>query len=173
MVSGGCFVASVSAFEAGFVAGFAFGVVVGVFFAGLGALLAGFGALFGNSSQQRGVLGGKVIGRIAQCQHLVDSFGAGFHGLVAGGKLVDAVVEADAASSKADSGSFEQAFVNFAGSSSGAVGMSMSVGVLFSSGGRGGGEGEGGGSGADECSAFHVVLRNDVEIIPRFWGGAV
>lgn len=170
MVSGGCFVASVSAFEAGFVAGFALGVVVGVFFAGLGALLASFGALFGNGSQQGGVLGGKVIGRIAQCQHLVDSFGAGFHGLVAGGKLVDAVVEADAASSKADSGSFEQAFVNFAGSSSGAVGMSMSVGVLFSS---GSGEGEGGGSGADECSAFHVVLRNDVEIIPRFWGGAV
>ena len=168
MVSGGCFVASVSAFEAGFVAGFAFGVVVGVFFAGLGALLAGFGALFGNSSQQGGVLGGKVIGRIAQCQHLVDSFGASFHGFVAGGKLVDAVVEADAASSKTGSGSFEQAFVNFAGSSSGAVGMS--VGVLF---GSGSGEGEGGGSGADECSAFHVVLRNDVEIIPRFWGGAV
>ena len=172
MVSGGCFVASVSAFEAGFVAGFALGVVVGVFFAGLGALLAGFGALFGNSSQQGGVLGDKVIGRIAQCQHLVDSFGAGFHGLVAGGKPVDAVVEADAASSKAGSGGFEQVFVNLAGGSSGTVGMSMSmsVGVLF---GSGSGEGEGSGSGADECSAFHVVLRNDVEIIPRFWGGAV
>ena len=153
-------------------AGFALGVVVGVFFAGLGALLAGFGALFGNGSQQGGVLGGEVVGRIAQGQHLVDGFGAGFHGFVAGGKLVDAVVEADAASSQASSGSFEQAFVNFAGSGA-AVGMSVSVGVLFGSSGRGGREGEGGGSGADECSAFHVVLRNDVEISPRFGGGAV
>ena len=152
-------------------AGFALGVVVGVFFAGLGALFAGFGALFGDGSQQGGVLGGEVVGRIAQGQHLVDGFGAGFHGFVAGGKLVDAVVEADAASSEAGSGSFEQVFVNFAGASSGAVGMS--VGVFFGSGGRGGREGEGGGSGADECSAFHVVLRNDVGISPRFWGGAV
>lgn len=154
-------------------AGFALGVVVGVFFAGLGALLAGFGALFGDGSQQGGVLGGEVVGRIAQGQHLVNGFGAGFHGFVASGKLVDAVVEADAASSQAGSGSFEQVFVNFAGGSSGAVGMSVSVGVLFGSSGRGGREGEGGGSGADECSAFHVVLRNDVEISPRFWGGAV
>ena len=152
-------------------AGFALGAVVGVFFAGLGALFAGFGALFGDGSQQGGVLGGEVVGRIAQGQHLVDGFGAGFHGFVAGGKLVDAVVEADAASSEAGSGSFEQVFVNFAGASSGAVGMS--VGVFFGSGGRGGREGEGGGSGADECSAFHVVLRNDVGISPRFWGGAV
>ena len=152
-------------------AGFALGGVVGVFFAGLGALFAGFGALFGDGSQQGGVLGGEVVGRIAQGQHLVDGFGAGFHGFVAGGKLVDAVVEADAASSEAGSGSFEQVFVNFAGASSGAVGMS--VGVFFGSGGRGGREGEGGGSGADECSAFHVVLRNDVGISPRFWGGAV
>jgi len=155
------------------VAGFALSVVVGVLFAGLGALFAGFGALFGDSSQQGGVLGGEVVGRIAQCQHLVNGFGAGFHGFVAGGKLVDAVVEADAASSKTGSGSFEQVFVNFAGGSSGAVGMSVSVGVFFGSGGRGGREGEGGGSGADECSAFHVVLRNDVGISPRFWGGAV
>lgn len=154
-------------------AGFALGVVVGVFFAGLGALLAGFGALFGDGSQQGGVLGGEVVGCIAQGQHLINGFGAGFHGFVAGGKLVDAVVEADAASSQAGSGSFEQVFVNFAGGSSGAVGMSVSVGVLFGSSGRGGREGEGGGSGADECSAFHVVLRNDVEISPRFWGGAV
>ena len=154
-------------------AGFTLSVVVGVFFAGLGALLAGFGALFGDGSQQGGVLGGEVVGRIAQGQHLVDGFGAGFHGFVAGGKLVDAVVEADAASSEAGSGSFEQVFVNFAGGSSGAVGMSVSVGVFFGSGGRGGREGEGGGSGADECSAFHVVLRNDVGISPRFWGGAV
>lgn len=154
-------------------AGLALGVVISVFFAGLGALLAGFGALFGDGSQQGGVLGGEVVGRIAQGQHLVDGFGAGFHGFVAGGKLVDAVVEADAASSKTGSGSFEQVFVNFAGGSSGAVGMSVSVGVFFGSGGRGGREGEGGGSGADECSAFHVVLRNDVEISPHFWGGAV
>ena len=118
-------------------------------------------------------MGGEVIGRIAQGQHLVNGFGAGFHGFVAGSKLVDAVVEADAASSQAGSGSFEQVFVNFAGASSGAVGMSVSVGVLFGSSGRGGREGEGGGSGADECTAFHVVLRNDVEISPRFWGGAV
>ena len=154
-------------------AGLALGVVISVFFAGLGALLAGFGALFGDGSQQGGVLGGEVVGRIAQGQHLVDGFGAGFHGFVAGGKLVDAVVEADAASSKTGSGSFEQVFVNFAGGSSGAVGMSVSVGVFFGSGGRGGREGEGVGSGADECSAFHVVLRNDVGISPRFWGGAV
>ena len=154
-------------------AGFALSVVVGVLFASLSALFAGFGALFGDGSQQRGVLGGEVVGRIAQCQHLVGSFGAGFHGFIAGGKLVDAVVEADATSSQAGSGSFEQLFVNFAGASSGAVGMSVSVGVLFGSSGRGGSEGEGGGSGADECSAFHVVLRNDVEISPRFWGGAV
>lgn len=148
-------------------AGFALSVVVGVLFASLSALFAGFGALFGDGSQQRGVLGGEVVGRIAQGQHLVNGFGAGFHGFVAGGKLVDAVVEADATSSQAGSGSFEQVFVNFAGGSSGAVGMSVSVGVFFGSGGRGGGEGEGGGSGADECSAFHVVLRNDVEISPR------
>ena len=148
-------------------AGFALSVVVGVLFASLSTLFAGFGALFGDSSQQGGVLGGEIVGRIAQCQHLVNGFGAGFHGFVAGGKLVDAVVEADATSSKAGSGSFEQVFVDFAGGSSGAVGMSVSVGVLFGSGGRGGGEGEGGGSGADECSAFHVVLRNDVEISPR------
>lgn len=154
-------------------AGFALSVVVGVLFASLGALLAGFGALFGDGSQQGGVLGGEVVSRIAQCQHLVDGFGAGFHGFVAGGKPVDAVVEADATSSQAGSGGFEQVFVNFAGGSSGAVGMSVSVGVFFGSGGRGGREGEGGGSGADECSAFHVVLRNDVEISPRFWGGAV
>lgn len=154
-------------------AGFALGVVVGVLFASLSTLLAGFGALFGDGSQQGGILGGEVVGRIAQGQHLVNGFGAGFHGFVAGSKLVDAVVEADAASSQAGSGSFEQVFVNFAGASSGAVGMSVSVGVLFGSSGRGGREGEGGGSGADECSAFHVVLRNDVGISPRFWGGAV
>lgn len=152
-------------------AGFALSVVVGVLFASLGALFASFGALFGDGSQQRGVLGGEVIGRIAQGQHLVNGFGAGFHGFVAGGKLVDAVVEADATSSQAGSGSFEQVFVNFAGGSSSAMGMSVSV--LFGSGGRGGGEGEGGGSSADECSAFHVVLRNDVGISPRFWGSAV
>ena len=152
-------------------AGFALGVVVGVLFASLGALLAGFGALFGDGSQQGGVLGGEVVGRIAQGQHLVDRFGAGFHGFVAGGKLVDAVVEADATSSQAGSGGFEQVSVDFAGGSSSAMGMSVSV--IFGSGGRGGGEGEGGGSGADECSAFHVVLRNDVGISPRFWGGAV
>ena len=152
-------------------AGFALSVVVGVLFASLGTLFAGFGALFGDGSQQRGVLGGEVIGRIAQGQHLVNGFGAGFHGFVAGGKLVDAVVEADATSSQAGSGSFEQVFVNFAGGSSSAMGMSVSV--LFGSGGRGGGEGEGGGSSADECSAFHVVLRNDVGISPRFWGRAV
>ena len=154
-------------------AGFALSVVVGVLFASLSALFAGFGALFGDGSQQGGVLGGEIVGRIAQCQHLIDGFGAGFHGFVAGGKLVDAVIEADATSSQADSGSFEQLFVDFAGGSSGAVGMSVSVGVLFGSSGRGGSEGEGGGSGADECSAFHVVLRNYVEISPRFWGGAV
>ena len=100
-------------------AGFALSVVVGVLFASLSTLFAGFGALFGDSSQQGGVLGGEVVGRIAQCQHLVNGFGAGFHGFVAGGKLVDAVVEADAASSKTGSGSFEQVFVNFAGGSSG------------------------------------------------------
>ena len=149
-------------------AGFALSVVVGVLFASLSTLLAGFGALFGDGSQQGGILGGEVVGRIAQGQHLVNGFGAGFHGFVAGSKLVDAVVEADAASSQAGSGSFEQAFVNFAGGSSGAVGMSVSV--LFGSGGRGGREGEGGGSGADECSAFHVVLRNDVEISSPFLG---
>ena len=110
-------------------------------------------------------MGGEIVGRIAQCQHLVNGFGAGFHGFVAGGKLVDAVVEADATSSQAGSGGFEQVFVDFAGGSSSAMGMSVSV--IFGSGGRGGGEGEGGGSSADECSAFHVVLRNDVEISPR------
>lgn len=146
-------------------AGFALSVVVGVLFASLGTLFAGFGALFGDGSQQGGVLGGEIVGRIAQCQHLVNGFGAGFHGFVAGGKLVDAVVEADATSSQAGSGGFEQVSVDFAGGSSSAMGMSVSV--IFGSGGRGGGEGEGGGSSADECSAFHVVLRNDVEISPR------
>ena len=120
-------------------AGFALSVVVGVLFASLSALFAGFGALFGDGSQQRGVLGGEVVGRIAQGQHLVDGFGAGFHGFVAGGKLVDAVVEADAASSKAGGGGFEQVFVNFAGSSSGAGGMRVRGGGVWL--GRGGGGG--------------------------------
>jgi len=125
------------------VAGFALSVVVGVLFASLGTLFAGFGALFGDGSQQGGVLGGEIVGRIAQCQHLVNGFGAGFHGFVAGGKLVDAVVEADATSSQAGSGGFEQVSVDFAGGSSSAMGMSVSV--IFGSGGRGGGGGGGGG----------------------------
>lgn len=84
--------------------GFALGVMAGVLF-------AGFGALFGDSGQQEGILCGKAVGRIAQCQHLVDGFGAGFHGLVTGGKLVDTVAEADTTGSNTGGGGLEQVFV--------------------------------------------------------------
>ena len=105
--SGGDFVAGFDAFEAGIAAGFAFGVMVGVLFAGFGALFAGFGALFGDGGEQGGVLCGKAVGRIAQGQHLVDGFGAGFQGFVACAKPGDAVGEADTAGGKAGGGGLE------------------------------------------------------------------
>ena len=128
---------------AGFQAGFAFGVVLGVRLAGIGALFAGFSALFGNGSQQGCVLCSQAVGRIAQRQHLIDCFGAVGHALVAFGKETDAVREAGAASAEAGGGSLDERVVR--------VGSRRTVRVmmmLFGAGGRG--EGEGSGSSAAE-----------------------
>ena len=55
---GGDFFARLDAVEAGFVAGFAFGVVRGVGFAGLGALFAGFNAHFCQYGREARILRG-------------------------------------------------------------------------------------------------------------------
>ena len=131
------------AFLACFKAGLALGVVLGMCLAGIGALLAGIGAEFGNGGQQRGLLRGEAVGRVAQRQHLIDRFGAVGHALVAFGKETDAVREAGAASGDALSGSLDERVVR--------VGSHRTVRVmmmLFSAGGRG--ESEGSGSSAAE-----------------------
>ena len=131
------------AFLARFKTGLALGVVLGVRLAGIGALFAGFSALFGNGSQQRGLLRSQAVGRIAQRQHLIDRFGAVGHALVAFGKETDAVCEAGAASAEAGGGSLDERVVR--------VGSRRTVRVMMMIFGAGsGGEGEGSGSSAAE-----------------------
>ena len=138
------FAALLGAFLARFEAGFAFGVVLGVRLAGIGALLAGIGAEFGNGGQQRGLLRGKAVGRVAQRQHLINRFGAVGHALVAFGKQTDAVREAGTTGGDALSGRLDERVVRIGGSRAVVVVM-----VFFGAG--SGGEGEGsGGSAADE-----------------------
>ena len=131
------------AFLARFKAGLALGVVLGVCLAGIGALLAGFSALFGNGSQQGCVLCSQAVGRIAQRQHLIDRFGAVGHALVAFGKQTDAVREAGTAGGDALSGRLDERVVR--------VGSSRAVVVVVMFFGAGsGGKGEGSGSSAAE-----------------------
>ena len=137
------FAALLGAFLARFKAGLALGVVLGVCLASIGALLAGIGAEFGNGGQQRGLLRGKAVCRVAQRQHLINRFGAVGHALVAFGKQTDAVREAGTTGGDALSGRLDERVVR--------VGSSRAVVVVVMFFGAGsGGEGEGSGSSAAE-----------------------
>ena len=141
--SGSDLAALLGAIIARFKTGLALGVVLGVRLAGIGALFAGFSALFGNGSQQGCVLCSQAVGRVAQRQHLIDRFGAVGHALVAFGKETDAVREAGAASAETGGGGLDERVVR--------VGSRRTVRVmmmLFGAGSRG--ESEGSGSSAAE-----------------------
>ena len=141
--SGSDFAALFGAVVAGFEAGLAFGVVVGVCLAGFGALFAGISAEFGDGGQQCGLLRGEAVGGVAQRQHLIDSFGAVGHALVAFGKETDAVREAGAASAEAGGGGLDERVVR--------VGSRRTVRVMMMLFGAGScGESEGSGSSAAE-----------------------
>ena len=141
--SGSDLAALLGAIIAGFKTGLALGVVLGVRLAGIGALFAGFSTLFGNGSQQGCVLCSQAVGRVAQCQHLIDRFGAVGHALVAFGKETYAVREAGAASAEAGGGGLDERVVR--------VGSSRAVVVVVMFFGAGsGGKGEGSGSSAAE-----------------------
>ena len=141
--SGSDFAALLGAVVAGFEAGLAFGVVVGVCLAGFGALFAGISAEFGDGGQQCGLLRGEAVGGVAQRQHLIDGFGAVGHALVAFGKETDAVREAGAASGDALSGRLDERVVR--------VGSSRAVVVVVMFFGAGsGGKGEGSGNSTAE-----------------------
>ena len=140
--SGSDFAALFGAVVAGFEAGLAFGVVVGVCLAGFGALFAGISAEFGDGGQQCGLLRGEAVGGVAQRQHLVDRFGAVAEALVAFSQEAQAVGKAGTTGGETFGSRLDQRVVRIGGSR--AVVMVM----VFFGAGCGGGEGEGGGGGA-------------------------
>ena len=141
--SGSDFAALFGAVVAGFEAGLAFGVVVGVCLAGFGALFAGISAEFGDGGQQCGLLRGEAVGGVAQRQHLIDGFGAVAEALVAVGQEAQAVGKAGTTGGEAGGGCLDECVVRIGGS------RAVVVVVMFFGAGSGG-KGEGSGSSAAE-----------------------
>jgi len=121
------FFALFDAGKARLIALFAFCVVACVLFARCGTLFARFNADFCQRWGQRRVLGGKVLQCAAQCQHLVDTCCAIFHGSIALAQQSDAVCQTDLTCFNTVGSRFSGCFIGFGRSSRGSVGMAFMV----------------------------------------------
>ena len=159
LFSGSDFFAFLDAGQARFVAGFAFGVVGGVRFAGIGAGFAGFDADLGQLGGQGAVLRSQALQGRAQLDGLACAFGAIGHAGVASGEQAHAVGQAKLAGVHAVGSGFvcgHEGVVRGCGSG----GVSGVVVLVFGGGGasRQGGNGNGS-SAADKEATIHYFFR--------------
>ena len=113
---------------------FAFCMMTCVLFARCGTLFARFDADFCQRRGQRRVLGGKVLQRAAQSQHLVDACCAVFHRSIALAQQSDAVCQTDLTCFNTVGSRFSGCFIGFGRSSRSSVGMAFMAMISVSAG---------------------------------------